>query len=114
MTDNTRPQMPAATVETLARSVFEQAALYGFTRIDQVRLASALLSLCNASGSAAAAPDEPPQAVPAGTARATAPCAARCCARPTSPCPNRRHLADASGRAPPAPRCRHRSSAFPR
>lgn len=57
MTDNTRPQMPAATVETLARSVFEQAALYGFTRIDQVRLASALLSLCNASGPAAAAPD---------------------------------------------------------
>lgn len=52
MTDDTRPRMPAATVETLARSVFEQAALYGFTRIDQVRLASALLSLCNAAGPA--------------------------------------------------------------
>lgn len=69
MTDNTRPQMPAATVETLARSVFEQAALYGFTRIDQVRLASALLSLCNASGPAAAAPGEHPPAAQAGTAR---------------------------------------------
>ncbi len=40
--------MPAATIDTLARSVFEQATSYGFTRIDHVRLASALLSLCNA------------------------------------------------------------------
>lgn len=42
--------MPAATIDTLARSVFEQAASYGFKRIDHVRLASALLSLCNAPG----------------------------------------------------------------
>lgn len=39
-------QMPAETIETLARSVFEQASRYGFSRLDQVRLASALLSFC--------------------------------------------------------------------
>ncbi len=48
MTDKPRQPMPAATIETVARSVFEQAASYGFTRLDHVRLASALLSLCNA------------------------------------------------------------------
>lgn len=70
MTDDTRPRMPAATVETLARSVFEQAALYGFTRIDQVRLASALLSLCNAAGPAAATSAVP---APATAARGAPP-----------------------------------------
>lgn len=42
--------MPTATIATLARSVFERARDYGFTRLDQVRLASALLSLCNTQG----------------------------------------------------------------
>jgi len=48
MSEKRHPPMPAVTIETLARSVFEQATSYGFTRIDHVRLASALLSLCNA------------------------------------------------------------------
>lgn len=67
MSDETRPRMPAATVETLARSVFEQAARYGFTRIDQVRLASALLSLCNAAGPAATGPGQKATATAAAT-----------------------------------------------
>ncbi len=63
MTDKPRQPMPAATIETVARSVFEQAASYGFTRLDHVRLASALLSLCNATA------DQPP-AADSDTARA--------------------------------------------
>jgi hypothetical protein len=40
------PQLiPAATIETLARSVHEQASAYGFTRLDHIRLVTALLSL---------------------------------------------------------------------
>lgn len=40
-----RQQIPAATIETLARSVHEQASAYGFTRLDHIRLASALLAV---------------------------------------------------------------------
>jgi RimJ/RimL family protein N-acetyltransferase len=66
MIDKIRPQMPAATIETLARSVFAQARSYGFSRIDQVRLASALLSLCNApeTGRSAAPGTAPRSSVP--------------------------------------------------
>jgi len=38
-------QIPAATIETLARSVHDQASAYGFTRLDHIRLVNALLSL---------------------------------------------------------------------
>ncbi len=38
-------QMPAATIDTMARTVYEQASEYGFTRLDHIRLVSALLSM---------------------------------------------------------------------
>lgn len=47
MAGKIHPPMPAATIDALARSVFEQATAYGFSRLDHVRLTSALLSLCN-------------------------------------------------------------------
>lgn len=73
MAGKTQPQMPAATIDMLARSVFEQARGYGFNRLDQVRLASALLSLCNAAEPETSRAPEPPDTSPGYGLRPAAP-----------------------------------------
>ncbi|MEM7278541.1 MAG: GNAT family protein [Pseudomonadota bacterium] len=39
-------QIPAATIETLARSIFKDASKYGFGRLDLIRLINELMDLC--------------------------------------------------------------------
>jgi RimJ/RimL family protein N-acetyltransferase len=65
----THQQIPSATIETLARSVHEQASAYGFTRLDHIRLVSALLSLGDreiAARPPAADPRQSPERHPKG------------------------------------------------
>jgi len=64
MTKPASPQMPAATIETFARTVHEQASAYGFSSLDHVRLVTALLSIRD---EAASGSDEPPASRPGVT-----------------------------------------------
>jgi len=52
-------QIPAATIDTLARSIFKEASVYGFGQVDIIRLINELMDLCTgAEGSDENLPEE--------------------------------------------------------
>lgn len=55
-------QIPLATIQTLARSVYKEAARYGFSQLDVIRLVNELMDYCTAQEGESVQPSDDPEA----------------------------------------------------